>query len=105
VLYKYYGLVGLGIAYFLNYILFAVYIFRIVNKHYDFNFVPSTRKLIAISLLFGVLAILIIYSFEQLYGYIFISILFVISILYSLKELNQRINFKDFLIEKMNRNK
>ena len=105
VLYIYYGIVGLGIAYFLNYILFAVYIFRIVNKHYDFNFVPSTRKLIAISLLFGVLAIIIIYSLEQIYAYVFISFLFILSFLYSLKELNQRINFKEFLIEKMNKNK
>ncbi len=104
-LYKYYGLLGLGIAYFLNYILFAFYIYRIVNKHYDFNFVPSSRKLIAISLLFGVLAIIIIYSLEQIYAYVFISILFILSFLYSLKELNQRINFKEFLIEKMNKNK
>ncbi|WP_396158273.1 oligosaccharide flippase family protein [Flavobacterium sp.] len=104
VLYKYYGLLGLGIAYFLNYAIYAVYVYKLVNKHYDFLFVQSCRKLIMVSLIIGILAIIIIYSFEQLYTYILISILFLISVVYSYTELNQRIDFKDYIIKKIRRN-
>ncbi|WP_293871942.1 oligosaccharide flippase family protein [Flavobacterium sp.] len=105
VLYKYFGLLGLGIAYFLNYAIYAIYVYKMVNKHYEFLFVQSCRKLIAISLIIGVLAIVIIYSFEQLYIFILISALFLISVLYSYKELNKRINLKNYIIEKLCRNK
>ena len=96
-MYKYYGLLGLGIAFFLNYAIYAVYIYNMVNKQYGFSFIESCRKLIVVSLIFGVLAILIVYSFEQLYVYILTSILFLISVFYSYKEMNQRINIKDLL--------
>ena len=101
VLYKYYGLLGLGIAYFIHYAVYALYIYKIVNKHYDFSFIESCKKLILVSLIIGVVAIIIIYSFEQLYRYILISILFLISVFYSYKELNQRINIKELLQKKI----
>ena len=88
-LYKYYGLIGLGIAYFLNYAIYAIYIYRLVKKNYDFSFVQSCKNLIGVNLLIGVLAIIIIYGFEQLYVYILISTLLLVSILYSYKELNK----------------
>lgn len=104
VLYKYYSLLGLGIAYFLNYSIYAIYVCRMVKKYYDFSFVQSCRKLIGVSLLIGVSAIVIIFSFEQLYTYILISILLLISIVYSYTELNQRIGVKDYIIKKIRRN-
>lgn len=100
-LYKYYGLLGLGIAYFLNYAIYAVYVYKMVNKHYNFSFVQSCRKVIGVSLSIGVFAIVIIYTFEQLYMYILTSILFLISFFYSYKELNHRINIKELLQKKM----
>ena len=36
VLYKYYGLIGLGVAYVLNYAIYGVYIYYVTNKYYDF---------------------------------------------------------------------
>ena len=104
VLYKYYGLFGIGIAYFLNYTIYAVYVYKLVSNYYNFSFTQSCRKLIELSLLIGVMAIIIIVSFEELYRYILISILFLISIIYSYKELNQRINLKEFIIKKIKRN-
>lgn len=101
VLYKYYGLLGLGIAFFLNYAIYAVYVYRMVNRHYGFSFIESCQKLIAMSLIFGVLAVAIVYSFEQLYVYVLISFLFLISIFYSYKELNQRINLKGLIQKKL----
>lgn len=101
VLYKYYGLLGLGLAFLLNYAIYAVYVYRMVNRHYGFSFIESCRKLIVMSVIFGTLAIVIVYSFEQLHVYILISVLFLISLFYSYKELNQRINIKELIHKKL----
>ena len=78
VLYKYFGLLGLGIAYFIHYLIYAFYIYKIVNKHYDFSFEESCKKLIRVSLIIGLLAIAVIYSCAQLYIYILIALLFLV---------------------------
>jgi O-antigen/teichoic acid export membrane protein len=100
-LYKCYGIVGLGIAYFIHYAVYAVYIYQMVKKNYGFSFIESRRKLILVSLIIGILAITILYTFEQVYIYILISILFLISVIYSLRELNSRIRIKEFLDKKI----
>ena len=105
VLYHFFGLFGLGLATVLNLIVFGMYIYNMVHKHYDFSFFSEGKRLMLINLFIGVVAIAIIYSFEQIYVYIFISILFIISALYSLKELNKRIDLKHFLTEKISRRK
>ncbi|MFN3969595.1 oligosaccharide flippase family protein [Flavobacterium sp.] len=104
-LFQIWGLFGLGVAYVLNYFFYGIYIYNMVNKQYGFYFFRSCQKLIISNLIIGILAVVIIYNFQQLYLYILISILSLFSILYSLRELNQRINLKEFIIEKMNRNK
>jgi O-antigen/teichoic acid export membrane protein len=101
VLYKYYGLLGLGMAFFLNYAIYAVYVYNMVNRHYGFSFMESCKKLIAVSLIFGIAAIVIIYSFEQLYAYLLISVLLLISVFYSYAEMNKRINIKELLQRKI----
>jgi O-antigen/teichoic acid export membrane protein len=101
VLYKYYGLPGLGIAYFLNYAIYAVYVYRMVKRHYGFSFVESCKKLIGISLIIGLLAIVIVYSFKGLYVYLLISMLLAFSVFYSYRELNKRINIPELLQKKI----
>jgi O-antigen/teichoic acid export membrane protein len=105
IFYHFWGLFGLGIAYVLNYIFYGIYIYTTVNKNYGFYFSKSCQKLILSNLMIGILAVVVIYSFQQFYIYVFISILFLFSILYSYKELNERLNLKEFIIEKMNRKK
>jgi len=101
VLYEYYGLPGLGIAYFLNYSIYAVYVYQMVKKHYGFSFDGTCKKLILVCLIIGLTAIAIVYSFGQFYMYILISILFLISLFYSYIELNKRIDIKELLQRKL----
>ena len=105
VLYHFFGLFGLGLAAVFNGVLFGIYIYLMVNKHYNFNFFSEGKRLVLINLFIGLVAIAIVYSFEQFYIYIFISILFIISALYSLKELNKRIDLRQFISDKINRRK
>jgi O-antigen/teichoic acid export membrane protein len=101
VLYKYYGLQGLGAAYFLNYAIYAAYIYKMVSRHYGFSFVESCRKLIAASIIIGLLAIVIIYCFEGLHAHLLISTLLAFSVFYSYRELNKRINIHELLQKKL----
>jgi O-antigen/teichoic acid export membrane protein len=103
--YHFFGLFGLGLATFLNMIVFGVYIYNMVNKHYEFHFFASVKKLILINSSIGIIAVIVIYSFQQFYIYGIIALLFVISLFYSLKELNKRMNLKRFISEKINRRK
>ena len=104
ILYYGYGLLGLGMAYVLNYLLYGIYIYRMVKKEYDFHFIKSCQKLITISLIIGILAIVIVYSFQQFYVYFLITILFILSLLFSLKGLNQRIKLKEAIMKTINKN-
>lgn len=101
VLYKYFGLLGLGIAYFIHYLVYALYIYKIVNKHYDFYFIESSKKLIFVSIAIGVSAIIILYFFELMYVNILTTILFLISLFFSYKELNKRIEVVDMIQKKI----
>lgn len=99
-LYKYLGLLGLGLAYFLNQAIYGCYIYKMVNKEYQFTFIASCKKLMTLNLIFGLFAILVVYSFQQMYVYFLISIVFLVSVLYSYKELNQRIDIKELIRQK-----
>lgn len=105
IFYRFWGLLGLGVAYVLNYIFYGIYIYIMVNKNYEFYFSKSCQKLILSNLIIGILAVVIIYNFKQYYLCGFISLLFAVSALYSFKELSQRVNLKEFINEKMNRKK
>lgn len=97
VLYKYYGLIGLGMAYVVNYVLFGFYIYYVVNKHYKFTFFVESKKLILYNILIGILALIFILLLNSILASILISILLLISILYSLKEMNERVNLKELM--------
>ncbi|WNM18752.1 oligosaccharide flippase family protein [Flavobacterium capsici] len=97
VLYKYYGLLGLGLAYFFNYLFYLIYVYQIVKKNYEFSFSNSCKKLILMCCSVGFLAIVSVYFLDTFYANCIISILVIISIIFSCKELNQRIDFKDIL--------
>lgn len=103
ILYHYCNLIGLGIAYILNYVVYGMYIYYVIHKEYRFHFDYQCKKLIAINSSIGVLAIVIIYGFDGLYFHVLISILFLISLAYSLIEMNKRINVKQFIQSKINK--
>lgn len=105
VLYFYYGLLGLGLAFIINYLLYGIYIYLVINREYDFKFEFESKKLIVINVIIGFLAIVIIYSFENYYAIVFLIILFIISLIFSFKELNKRINIKDIISTLINRSR
>ena len=105
VLYNFYGLTGLGIAFIANYVVYSFYVYYIVNKNYSFKFSKSCWYLIIVNLLIGIIAAILIYTIDKKMTLISLSILFLASVYYSYVELNNRIDIKSFIQSKLNRNR
>jgi O-antigen/teichoic acid export membrane protein len=103
VLYHYFGLIGLGFAYVFNYAIYGIYIYYITNKHYDFTFFIDCKKLVLINIAFGIIAIISVLFFELFYSNLILVCLLLISIIYSIKELDERINIKEALVKILNK--
>lgn len=105
VLHHFYGLTGLGLAFILNYLFYGIYIYFVVKQEYDFNFQLNSKRLIAVNVMLGFSALLTIYNFTSYFSNILLSLLLLLSLLFSYKELNKRIDVKGFIFDKINRRK
>lgn len=96
-LYEYLGLIGIGIAMFLNYAVYGVYVFNVVKNNFQFNFRKNTLDIIVKSLLLGSLASLTVVGFDYPNAYWVLAILLLISVFFSYVELNKRVDLAGFL--------
>lgn len=94
VFYNYFGLVGIGFAMLLNYILYGIYVYYIVNKKFNFYFRNDSFKIFIVSVILGSASCAVVFCLENPYQSIFVGIIFIISILYSYKSLDKRIGMK-----------
>jgi O-antigen/teichoic acid export membrane protein len=103
VCYYFFGLEGIGIAFFIIYILYFALIVFIGKKRYHVSYTKTFIKMFIFQLLLCTVAFLIAYFFKYPIGYISGGILLIVSSLYSYKELNKRIDLKDFVMSKIRR--
>lgn len=103
ILYYYFGLTGLGLAFILNYLFNGIYIYFIVKNEYKFEFDNESKRLIVINVILGFLAVVFVYCFLEVYSNILLTLLFVTSLLFSYVELNKRIDIKGFIMKKINK--
>ena len=103
VFYKFFGLEGIGTAMLLNYILYGIYVYLILNKRFEFSFRKETVTIICCSCLLGLICCLV--AFETIYpnSYWFFGVLFLISGVYSFLELNKRISVLSIIIKLKNK--
>lgn len=99
--YKIGGLVGLGISFTLSYLIYLVQVYFIARKKYDFDFEKSFVKVFCVQFLFLISCVACIWMLPVLWKYIVGSILVIVTSLYSLSELNKRLNLKTFLQSKI----
>ena len=103
VMYNYFGLEGIGMAYIINYLIYTFYVYSYVNKKYNFYFMQSSWQLIKNNLFIGIAAVFLI-LFPNIYiKNSLLIILLIISIIYSFNELNKRIDIKNYLKSKFNK--
>ena len=99
--YMLFGLEGLGIAFVVLYLIYFAMMIIIVWKRYEFTFSKEFRKLFLFQFVICLLCFLVVYWHIYPYAYIGGTILFVVSLLYSVEKLNQRINLKEIFKTKI----
>jgi O-antigen/teichoic acid export membrane protein len=92
--YHFWGLNGLGISFLISFILVFIQVFLIAKIKYNFCFNRVFVKIFLIQILFGILCFVSVKYFNQLYSSIIGTIIILLSIIYSIIELNSRIDFK-----------
>jgi O-antigen/teichoic acid export membrane protein len=86
------GLTGLGISFLVSYILFLTQVYILGNTKYKFRFNHAFIRIFITQLSLVILSMLSFYFLKKPYTYFVGSVIIIISMLYSLKELHQRID-------------
>jgi O-antigen/teichoic acid export membrane protein len=103
--YQWKGLEGLGISFFVGYLLYLVQVFIIVNRKYTFAFQRTFFEIFGIQFVIGLLCFVSSRFINPPYIYIWGSILIIISSLYSLRELNKRLRLIPLILERLKKHK
>jgi O-antigen/teichoic acid export membrane protein len=99
------GLEGLGISFFVGYLIYLLQVFIIVRKKYTFAFQKTFYEIFAIQFLIGVLCFISSRFINPPYIYLWGSILIIISTLYSIRELNKRLRLIPLILERLKKHK
>jgi O-antigen/teichoic acid export membrane protein len=89
--YYYYGLTGLGISFMIAYLLYLIQLIWLTKRLYDFRFHRGFARLFTVQFTLGLGCFLTIKLTDGLKAYIIGSILILISTIYSLFEMDNRI--------------
>jgi O-antigen/teichoic acid export membrane protein len=99
------GLEGLGISFFVGYLLYLGQVFLIVRGKYGFAFQKTFYTIFIIQFLIGILCFAGNRLISPPYIYLFGSVLVLISTLYSFRELNKRLNLIPLILGIFKKNK
>mgnify|MGYP003292275651 CR=1 FL=1 len=98
--YKLFGLTGFGISIVIGYILYLIQVSCVTKKYFNFSFSSIIWKYFIILNIFVVASLVSKIALSNFWGYIFGSIIFMICLCYSYRELDKRVGIKDALINK-----
>jgi len=99
--YKYLGLKGVGISFLLGTLLYTLQVYFIARIRYLFVLDSECLRIIVISLLLSTGVFMLVAFNPTILNYFFASIFFILSSVYSLQELNKRIDLKDIFYKVM----
>lgn len=92
--YRLWGLTGLGISFAITYLLYLIQVYVISKIKYDFSFSNEFKKIFALQFILALSSFLAVKYLRQPYPYLFGIILIMITLYYSYKELDKRIDIK-----------
>ena len=94
--YYYYGLEGLGISFLVSYMLSLIQVFLIAKIKYDFSIGKNLMKIFIGQFSISILGFLCTYFMIRSNAFIVGILIILISCSYSLKELDNRVNVKQY---------
>ncbi|MBK6345992.1 MAG: O-antigen translocase [Bacteroidales bacterium] len=95
--YYYYGLTGLGVSFMLVYIVYLVQVYLISSRKYKFSFSGDTITIFIFQFLLVVLAFVVSVLIQGNLKYLPLTLLFLASLLYSVRELDKRLGLISLL--------
>lgn len=95
--YYFYGLSGLGISFAVVYFIYFIQVYTISKCRYNFSFSKSFLKIFAFQIVYIVIALFLLLSIKSKWVYLPSSIIFIVCTIYSISELNKRIEFGSIL--------
>ena len=96
--YYYFGLKGIGISYFISYLLYLIQVFWIARVKYDFSFEPVFYRIFGKQFFIAIICFVIVKTVDKPYSYFIGIILIIISVWYSYKELDKRLGIKTIIV-------
>lgn len=103
--YTYGGLEGLGFSFFIHYIIHFIVIRLITYYRYGFYFEKGFYKIFTFTVILCALAFSFTYIQNEILKYSLMGIVIIISILFSYKLLDEKMDIKKFINELLNRKK
>ncbi len=91
------GLTGLGISYLVAYIIHLIQMFVVSRIKYKFNFNKNFLIIFSVQFFLALICFLQVKFLNNYYSYIIGTVLIIISTIYSLFELDRRLDLKQFL--------
>lgn len=95
--YYLWGLVGLGVAFLLTYLIYSIQVYLLARKKYDFDFSNSFKQVFTVLLVVVLISFIIPHIWHSKWVYALQTLLFVLCSSYSLKELNARMDLIQLL--------
>lgn len=92
--YKFFGLVGLGLSFFIGYFLYFIQVFFVARIKYSFSLNRDFYKIFLIQFFTGILCYLVQKFIPDPFKYIIGVLLISFSFFYSYRELDRRINLR-----------
>lgn len=103
--YTYGGLEGLGFSFFIHYIIHFIVVRLITYYRYGFYFEKGFYKIFTFTVILCVLAFSFTYIQNEILKYSLMGIVIIISILFSYKLLDEKMDIKKFINELLNKKK
>lgn len=97
--YYYWGLTGLGLSFLATYLIYMFQVYLVAKKNYDFSFNRGFYRIFIFQLILALICLSFVKLIENPYSYIFGSLTILISIFYTFRELDKRMDIKFFFAE------
>jgi O-antigen/teichoic acid export membrane protein len=94
----FFGLTGIGYAMVLNYVLYGLYVYYIVQRDYDFGYRNDCFRIMMFSILIGILSCLTVFFIDNSYSKIILGLLLMVSVVFSYRGLDKRIGIKEYML-------
>lgn len=97
--YYLWGVTGLGISFFVTYVIYTLIVYVVAHRKYEYIFVTEVKKMILIQLVCLVPVFLLLYLWQTWWAYMLSVLVLIIVCYYSYRELDKRLNLKQVLAQ------